>query len=473
MSPPTTTRRAFVRGVLAGAAAGLLATRGARPALAAGEADALAFVPGAPLPWRNWAGNQACRPAARLAPESEDALRAALKRAAGPVRPVGAGHSFSGLVPCDGTLLASDLVEGIASVDAAACRAEVFAGTRLHALGPLLAQHEQALPNQPDIDYQTLGGAVATATHGTGARFGSLSSYVTALTLATPHGELISCDATRQPELFGAARCSLGALGVVTRLRLQNQRPVRLVETTRFEPIEELLDAAPHRRDALRNFELYALPHATLGIAIETDEAAGAEAPRGVEDPEAAARLRSLFRAVGWLPGVGGFLYDRLLRRAVTEAETVRVGASFQVLAHPRLLRFREMEYTVPAEAGPSCLREILRTIRERDIPVVFPIEYRYVKRDDIWLSMFHARDGCSISVHQYADEDHTAYFAAIEPIFWRYEGRPHWGKLHTLGAERLAALYPRWRDFGELRRTLDPEGRLLNAHLRGVLEPV
>jgi FAD-linked oxidoreductase len=463
----TISRRTLLRGALAGAAATVLP----RPARADPEHDAFAFVPGAPLAWRNWAGNQACRPAARIAPESEDALRGALASAPGPVRPVGAGHSFSALVPCAGTLLASDLVEGIAAIDDAACEAEVYAGTRLHALGPLLAAHEQALPNLPDIDYQTLGGAIATSTHGTGARFGSLSSYVAALTLATPRGELLECSAAQRPELFGAARCSLGALGVVTRVRLRNQRPYRLVETTRFEPLEDLLDDAPRRRDTIRNFELYALPHATLGIAIETDEDASGATAAGEEDPQAAARLRQLFHAVGWLPGVGDALYDRLLRSAVSSAETVRVGPSFQVLAHPRLLRFREMEYTVPAEAGPACLREVLRTIRERRIPVVFPIEYRYVARDDVWLSMFHARDGCSISVHQYADEDEAAYFAAVEPIFWKYEGRPHWGKLHSLGARELAALYPQLRAFTELRRELDPEGRLLNDHLRRLLD--
>ena len=462
------TRREFAQAALAAAAAGLLA-RGCERRDTRALADDFPFVPGEPLPWRNWAGNQACRPAARLAPTSEDALRAALAEA-GPVRPVGTGHSFSALVPSEGTLLASDFLNGVVASDAGRLQAEVWAGTRLHALGPLLEAEGQAMPNLPDIDYQTLGGAVATSTHGTGAQFGSLSSCVVGLTLATPSGELLGCDAQHHPEIFAAARTSLGALGVVTRLRLQNRPSYRLVETTRFEPLEDLLDDAPRRRDTIRNFELYGMPHSTLGIAIETREAAGDEEARGVEDPQAAALLRELFRVVGWLPGVGDALYDRLLRMNTADAETVRVGASYQVLTHPRLLRFREMEYTVPADAGPACLREILRTIRERGIPVVFPIEYRYVKRDDVWLSMFHERDGCSISVHQYADQDHGAYFAEIEPIFWKHEGRPHWGKLHTLDGARLAALYPRWRDFQEVRRALDPRGRLLNAHLRTIL---
>jgi FAD/FMN-containing dehydrogenase len=128
------------------------------------------------------------------------------------------------------------------------------------------------------------------------------------------------------------------------------------------------------------------------------------------------------------------------------------------------------MEYTVPAEAGPDCVREILRAIRERDLPVCFPIECRYVREDDVWLSMFYARGGFSISVHQFAELDFRPYFDAVEPIFWKYEGRPHWGKLHSLSAARLAALYPRWRDFREVRRALDPNGRMVNDHLAAVL---
>ncbi len=83
---------------------------------------------------------------------------------------------------------------------------------------------------------------------------------------------------------------------------------------------------------------------------------------------------------------------------------------------------------------------------------------------------MFEGRDGCSISVHQYGDVDYRPYFAEIEPIFWKYEGRPHWGKVHTLDAKRLSALYPRhWQDFHEVRAALDPQGRLLNAHLKRI----
>jgi FAD/FMN-containing dehydrogenase len=152
-------------------------------------------------------------------------------------------------------------------------------------------------------------------------------------------------------------------------------------------------------------------------------------------------------------------------------ADTVRTGPSWRVFPHARVIRFREMEYMVSAEAGPACLREILRTIREKSIPVCFPLEYRVVAADDLWLSMFQGRASACIAVHQFADLDYQRYFAEIEPIFWKYQGRPHWGKLHTLDAKRLAALYPKhWQDYQEVRRSLDPQGRMLNLYLKQIL---
>jgi FAD/FMN-containing dehydrogenase len=98
---------------------------------------------------------------------------------------------------------------------------------------------------------------------------------------------------------------------------------------------------------------------------------------------------------------------------------------------------------------------------------VFFPIEVRYIKGDDIWLSPFYQRDTCSIAVHRYFEEDFTPYFKTIEPIFRKYQGRPHWGKLNTLGREELRSLYPRWDEFAAVRRELDPQGRFLNPYLR------
>lgn len=463
-------RRTFLQAAAGAgvAATGLLTGCGRGDAVPQSPVD---FVPGKALPWINWSGNQSCTPAWRAAPASEAELVDVLARAKGVVRAVGASHSFSAVVPTDGTLVATDLLSGLVAHDPATLRAEIRAGTRMHALGPLLHGVGQSVPNMPDMDYPAMGGAIVNSVHGTGQRFGSMSSCVTALTLATPSGQLIDCSAERNAEVFHAARTSVGALGIISRMTLQNVAPFRLVETTSIETTEDVLAEIAKRCAMHRNFEFMPLPHSSLCVTIATDEAGPHDTPAGEDDPQAVKSLRTLWRAVGWMPGMGEAAYDKLLATFMAgEGAQVRVGQSYEVFPHVRVVRFREMEYTVPAEAGPACVREILRTIRERRLPIAFPLEYRYVKADDIWLSMFEGRDGCSISVHQYGDTDHRAYFVEIEPIFWKYGGRPHWGKIHTLDAARLAALYPRhWRDFHTVRRSLDPQGRMLNPHLKHI----
>jgi FAD/FMN-containing dehydrogenase len=127
------------------------------------------------------------------------------------------------------------------------------------------------------------------------------------------------------------------------------------------------------------------------------------------------------------------------------------------------------MEYHLPREAGPAALREIIDTIEKNNIKVFLPIEFRTTAPDDIWLRPFYQRKTCSIAVHQFHEWDYHPYFAAIEPIHRKHGGRPHWGKLNTLTAADFSALYPKWKDFLDVRAELDPAGKFLNPYLKTV----
>lgn len=431
----------------------------------------MSFTPGQPIPWTNWAKNQSCLPNWRLAPSSEDQLVSALKSAKGTVRAVGAGHSFSAVVPTNDTLISTDLLSGIVQHNESLNQATLLSGTRLHAMGPLLHSVDQAVPNMPDMDYPSIGGAIANSVHATGTSFGSMSSYVSGLKLATVTGELIECSLTKNSEIFQAAKTSVGALGIISEVTLQNEAPYKLTEVNKIESMEDVFATIEERCKTNRHFECFPIPYSSLCITVATNIAKEGDSNLGEDDPEAVNSLRAIFESVSWVPGVGEDLYEKVLTLALSgAAETIRTGANYKVFPHIRTVRFREMEYTVPAEYGPACTREILATIKNKQLPLSFPLEYRYVKGDDIWLSMFEGQDGCSISVHQYGDLDYKKAFAEIEPIFWKYSGRPHWGKLHTLKAEQLAQLYPKhWQDFHEVRKNLDPQGKLMNQHLNDI----
>ncbi len=143
------------------------------------------------------------------------------------------------------------------------------------------------------------------------------------------------------------------------------------------------------------------------------------------------------------------------------------MGPSHRVFATPRLVRFLEMEYAIPADHAAGCLSEIRRYVEQERIRVHFPVELRFVKGDDVWLSPAFGRDSAYIAVHQYRGMPYAEYFEGVEAIFRNHGGRPHWGKLHTRSAPDLAALYPLWERFHEVRRRLDPASVFLNDHLR------
>lgn len=421
------------------------------------------------LPWRNWSGNQQCQPSERATPTDEDELKALVLAAKGNIRFVGAGHSFTALVPTSDTLITLAAMRGVHAVNPETGDADIWAGTRLAQLGEPLWQQGRALCIMPDIDTQALAGAIATSTHGTGAAFGSLSSQVTRIKLLDAQGQWYECDNSRDTDIFQAAKTHLGALGAVTRIRMQTRDKYFLQERTWIMPVEEALARASMLRDQHRHFEMYALPHGDYVMAIAIDE----QVDSSVNNPDQAQSdseqtFKIIANIIEWLP----FLRSTLINAGSRNIEpSSRSDRSYKIFSNLRSIRFNEMEYAIPWYHGPQCLQEILETIKRKNIDVIFPIEYRYVKADDIWLSPFYLRDSCAISCHNFHDRDYKKYFAAIEPIFWKYEGRPHPAKIHTLSGKRLSSLYPKWNEFLRIREQLDPNGKFMNTYLKKIFE--
>jgi FAD-linked oxidoreductase len=416
--------------------------------------------------WRNWSGNQGAQPAAMHFPADEDELRRLLTTGRSPLRAFGASHSFSALVPSTGTMVSLERMNGLLSHDAARLQATFAAGTRIAAAGELLATIGQGLQNSPDVDIQSLAGAIATATHGTGTTLQCLSGYVRELKLVLCDGSALTCSAERERELFDAARVSLGALGIVTEITLQNRAAYSLRERTRVMDIESACAWVDARRHAARHVEFFAFAHGATALVKEMDIDPGPDTAPGEPLFDENALLEFAADTARRAPFTTG-LIQRLLGAFIADGE--RTGPARRIFPSPRTVLFNEMEYTVPAERGIECLREVIDTIRARDIGVFFPVEFRYVAADDAWLSMFAGRAGASISVHQYHKQDPAELFAAVEPVLRRYDGRPHWGKLHTLQASALRDLYPQWEAFLAVRRRVDPHARLLNPYLRAL----
>lgn len=435
-----------------------------------------------------WSGAETSRPAGLWRPEDPEQVGAvlALARDEGSrVRVIGAGHSFTPLAMTEGHLMNLDRLSGIVGHDAATGRVRFHAGTRLRDVPALLAPLGLALPNQGDVDPQSLAGALSTGTHGTGLGFTGFGGITTGLTLLTADGRTLRLSADEDPEAFDLARVGLGVLGVVLEVEFQCVPAFDLIAQETGEPLEQVLEDFPERAAAHDHVEFFWFPHTDVAaVKTNTRVAPGAEGPgelARVLRRGAVGRLLSeelvdnlVFAAISRLghtaPGLIPAL-NRVAGRAVTQ-RAYRAPAH-EVFVSPRRVRFQEMEYALPLEAGPEALRELRRLIERRDWRIGFPVEARVSAADDVPLSTAYARPSMYLAVHRYHRDEWRETFREMERVLLDHGGRPHWGKRHSLGREQLAGLYPRFEDFRALRARLDPEGLFANAHTDHLLGPV
>ena len=384
----------------------------------------------------------------------------------------GAGHSFTPLVQTDGILVSLDDLTGIESLDAGRREATVFAGTRLFDLGPALAARGFGMENLGDINRQSLAGAISTGTHGTGVALGNISTQVTGFELVRADGEAMWCDATQNAEVFSAGRVSLGALGILTRIKLRLEPLTNLRLTRTCTNVEACLASADGAIREHRSFEFFWFPYSDLVATKAWDDTQEKETVNPVGRYLEAivveyAAFALTARFANWFPAMVPSLSSFSARAMGAGSQ---VDTSHAALSTPRLVRFNEMEYAIPATNGAATLRDLIRMVEGRRMRIFFPVEYRWVRADDIPLSPAYGQDIVTISIHQSAGLPYQEYFDAAEAIFRQHGGRPHWGKMHGLRAEQLRALYPKWDDFARIRAALDPEGRFLSPYLRELL---
>jgi len=425
--------------------------------------------------WKNWAGNQQCSPAAIERPSTEDDLARIVREAAAEgqrIKVVGAGHSFTAIALTDGRLLKLDDYGELLTVDREKCTATVQAGITLTQLNEELDAEGLAMENLGDIAYQSIAGAISTSTHGTGKALGGLATQVIGLRLITGDGSIIDCSADSEPEVFHAARVGLGALGVISTVTLQCVPAFNLHAIEMPMRVDEVLESLDeHIRDN-EHFEFFWVPNTGWALTKRNNPTDKPLATRGrwKEFRDDILISNILF---GFLCRAGRLrpsLVPRIAKIIPSSGRVEYIDKSYRVFASPRLIRFYEMEYAIPAEAATEALNRVRAFLKQSGLMPIFPVEVRFTRRDDIPLSTASGRDTCYIAVHVFQGVQYQQYFEAVEHIMNDYAGRPHWGKLHFQTAETLAPRFPQWEAFQKVRARLDPEGRFSNPYLDRVL---
>lgn len=426
--------------------------------------------------WTNWGRNVESHPVRVEHPASTAEVSGLVRAAAAAgltIKAAGAGHSFTPVAATDGIQLRLDRMNRVLGHDSSTGRVRVQAGISLHELNPRLLALGLALPNLGDVDPQSIAGAVSTGTHGTGGKLFGIAAAVVGIQLVTCDGEVLEID--EQHDWFGASRVTLGALGIITEVTLQCV-PAFLLHA-REEPmaLPDVLERAEEFTADNDHFEFYWFPHTEKALVKRNNRVAESieRQPLGrfrhwlddelLSNTAYGAINRVAARRRSWIPRINSGSASMLGARSY-------VDESYNVFVSSRRVRFRESEFAMPRAALPEVLGELRAWFSAGHENVSFPIEVRFTAADDVWMSTGHGRDNCYVAVHQYHRSDFTSYFTAAQDIFTAHEGRPHWGKLHTLDAAYFAQAYDRFADFVAVRDQLDPQRTFGNAYLTRVL---
>ena len=400
----------------------------------------------------NWADSYDYRALEIHSPTSVEAVQE-LVASAPLVRALGTRHSFTGLADSAGILVSlagldvAPVIEGSTVV--------VPGGMRYGELAAWLHAQGWALHNLASLPHISVAGAIATGTHGSGDRNGTLSAAVAALTFVTATGELVTVR--RGESDFDGTVVSLGALGIVVSVALDIQPT--------FDARQDLYDGLTWD-SLLESFD--EVTSAAYSVSIFTSW----QGP-GVEMLWLKSRMDAAEPPATLLTATRHAIQRHMLPEQMAESTTQQGGipgpwsdrlAHFKLEFTPSNGDELQSEYLVPRVHAVEAIAAV-RELRDRISPLLHITEIRTMAADSLWLSGAYETDavGIHFTWKKLPAEVH-AVLPAIEAALLPLGARPHWGKVFTA---LESANYPRLADFRALREKWDPAGKFDNEFLR------
>lgn len=424
----------------------------------------------------NWGKTFECLPNKLYAPDSEEGISKVVQQCAQQkttLRPMGSRYSYTPLICSNEAMISLDSYHGIEEINLDDMTVTVKGGTKLAELETLLFSNNLSLYNLGDINQQTIAGLIATGSHGTGLSFGIASTQITWIQMITADGSLIECSPSHNPELFKAAQVSLGVLGIITKVKIKVLPKYYMQQERNVVDFDKALSGLMDSFHNNRNYEFFWFPYTDYVFEKKHNL---------ISEQTHAKKFKKLFNdyvlenGALWLlcelsrnfPNFYRKNANQILKNLNSNLQST--VPSTECYATTRLVNHREIEYSIPIEHALTVIQQIRTMLNQHETHVSFPIEVRCVAEDDIYLSPNYQRKTVWIAVHAYTKDEYESFFKQAENIFIEYGGRPHWGKMHWLDADKISALYPCLAQFKNIRQQMDPQGIFLNNYLDKLL---
>lgn len=400
---------------------------------------------------------------------------------------VGAGHSPGDIVCTDDYMISLDNLTELLAVDRERRLVKVQAGMRLYQLHWHLEQHKLAMSNLGSISEQSIGGFIATATHGSSLNRSILSQAIVELTIVLADSTKVRCSRTENRDLFLAASVSLGALGIIVDVTFEVSDAYDIQSSQSILTFANMLKRW-QENDLWEKAEfvrVWWFPYSRKTIVWEGDRILPNSVPH--KSP------KSWYKATFWayhvqqallscgrlLPSLGPTIERTVFRNQYGSKEGKfgeEVDKSYVSLNMNCLFSQYVNEWSIPLEKGAeACKRlELWLDGKEEEAQIPFsskgvyvhaPIELRVAKagEDEAWLSTAWGGAVCYIGVIMYKPYyqavSYRRYFQAYEYLMNSLGGRPHWAKQHNVPQKVLLTRYPKLKDWLVKRQEVDPQG--------------
>ncbi|KAG1673918.1 L-gulonolactone oxidase [Nymphon striatum] len=454
----------------------------------------------------NWAKTFSCKPELYFCPENEDELIKILHKATQldkKIKVVGCGNSPSDIACTEDYMVNMTKMNKLLKVDKEKSIITVQAGVTIKDLCEnYLPQHELALSTAGSYSNISLGGAVSTGTHGSGINYGNISSYVLELDILLPSGEKIHCSRTENEEIFLSACCGIGAVGIMLNITIKCEPAFRLEQHTYPAPLSEVMAKLPDHLAASDHFRFLWYPHTDQVVIshvnrtekneLEKKDLRGhqeSETTRWhIDDDEQKIRFwieiyMMASKAMSWLqplsltfwPHVLVPIINRTFFNLIFSQKQHIIDDGFRVFSFECLFKQYVNEWAVPIDRCAMVLQRLGEWLEK--YPKAYahlPVEVRFVKGDDLYISPAFNQTMCYINIIMYRPYGMLVpfrdYWNAYENIMRTEGGRPHWAKAHQETSKNFRSMYPQWKKWCEIQKKSDPRGRFLNSYLERIL---